>query len=208
MNSGAFRVGTISAMVVSWWLIGSAQSGHSFSRAAFLKQLATAAAARDGLPVRYVNEYVKIRYPGGDVPADTGVCTDEVIRSYRALGIDLQREVHEDMVRNLSAYPTNWGAKHTDTNVDHRRVPNLMVFFTRNGERLRVTKSEADYLPGDIVTWELLRGTSHIGIVVARRAGVTGRYQLLHNIGYGPRVEDVLFAWKITGHYRYYGTNR
>jgi uncharacterized protein YijF (DUF1287 family) len=128
--------------------------GYSGARQAFLEKLSAAASERAKLVVRYDSAYVKIPYPNGDVPAGTGVCTDEVIRSYRALGIDLQKEVHEDMQSNFSAYPNQrrWRLAHTDTNIDHRRVPNLQVFFSRKGESLPVTSNGADYLPGELVT--------------------------------------------------------
>src|SRR5689334_25167436 len=137
----------------------SAQSSLAISRQEFTRRLVAAAMERTHHSVRYLSEYVRIPYPGGDVPADTGVCTDEIIRSYRAVGIDLQKEVHEDMVRNFSAYPnkTRWGLDHPDSNIDHRRVPNLMVFFQRKGETLAVTNRAADYIPGDLVTWDLGR---------------------------------------------------
>ncbi len=149
---------------------------------------------------------MRIPYPAGDVPADTGVCTDEVIRSYRALGVDLQKEVHEDMVQNFSAYPRKWAglSAKPDSNIDHRRVPNLMVFFERKGEVLSVTNRPEDYGPGDLVTYDLGGNVPHIGIVVDRKGG-SGRHMIEHNIGQGPKIEDVLFNWKITGHYRYYG---
>jgi uncharacterized protein YijF (DUF1287 family) len=157
--------------------------------------------------VRYDPAYVRIPYPGGDVPADTGVCTDEVIRAYRALGVDLQKEVHEDMVQNFSAYPRSWkwGLSRPDSNIDHRRVPNLMVFFGRKGESLLVSSRMDDYAPGDLVTWDLGGNVPHIGIVVDQRSPHTRRYMLVHNIGQGPKMEDDLFNWKITGHYRYFG---
>jgi uncharacterized protein len=173
----------------------------------FLKKLSDAAIERTNHHVRYDPAYVRIPYPGGDVPADTGVCTDEVIRSYRALGIDLQKEVHEDMVQNFSAYPRSWRwplAK-PDSNIDHRRVPNLIVFFSRKGELLPITNRSEDYSPGDLVTWDLGGGVPHIGIVVDRRSPDSGRYMIVHNIGRGPQLEDVLFDWKITGHFRYFG---
>lgn len=159
--------------------------------------------------VRYDPAYVRIPYPGGDVPADTGVCTDEIIRSYRAVGVDLQKEVHEDMVQNFSAYPRKWHwmLARPDSNIDHRRVPNLMVFFSRKGETLPITLNPADYSPGDLVTWDLGGGVPHIGIVVDRKSPDSGRYMMVHNIGAGPQMEDVLFNWKITGHYRYFGPN-
>jgi uncharacterized protein YijF (DUF1287 family) len=171
---------------------------------AFIARLVAAAKERAKHTVRYDSRYFSISYPGGDVPAGVGVCTDEIIRSYRAVGVDLQREVHEDMKKHFASYPKIWGLKSTDTNIDHRRVPNLMVFFRRNGEALEVTRNAADYRPGDLVTWDLGGGVPHIGIVVDV-AGGSGRHALLHNIGYGPQIEDVLFDWKITGHYRYYG---
>ncbi|HWW75641.1 MAG TPA: DUF1287 domain-containing protein, partial [Pyrinomonadaceae bacterium] len=156
--------------------------------------------------VRYDPTYFVIEYPGGDVPAEVGVCTDEVIRSYRALGVDLQQLVHEDMKANFSLYPHKWGLKKPDTNIDHRRVPNLMVFFARQGASLPVTQEARDYRPGDVVTWDLGGGMTHIGVVVGvPSAADEGRLQIVHNIGAGPKMEDVLFAWKITGHYRYQG---
>jgi uncharacterized protein YijF (DUF1287 family) len=145
--------------------------------------------------------------PGGDVPADTGVCTDEIIRIYRAVGVDLQKEVHEDMVKNFATYPHYWHADtaRPDSNIDHRRVPNLMVFFARNGESLPTSLRAEDYQPGDLVTWDLGGGVPHIGMVVDRRTSGTARNMIVHNIGEGPKIEDVLFRWKITGHYRYFG---
>jgi uncharacterized protein YijF (DUF1287 family) len=121
--------------------------------------------------------------------------------------VDLQKEVHEDMQQNFSAYQhqRRWLLWSTDTNIDHRRVPNLMVFFSRKGETLPITSRAGDYSPGDLVTWDLGGNVPHIGIVVDRKSGATGRYLIVHNIGQGPKMEDVLFDWKITGHYRYYG---
>ena len=179
--------------------------GDAISRSDFLRQLVAAAIERTHHSVRYVSEYVRIRYPGGDVPPDTGVCTDEIIRSYRAVGVDLQKEVHEDMVQNFAAYPNRWGRTRPDSNIDHRRVPNLMVFFERKGDRLPVTARAEDYAPGDLVTWDLGRGVLHIGIVVDQKSGSSGRSMIVHNIGEGPQMEDVLFSWKIIGHYRYFG---
>jgi uncharacterized protein YijF (DUF1287 family) len=177
------------------------------ARDEFLEKLVAAAEERTHHTVRYDPAYVRIAYPGGDVPKDTGVCTDEVIRSYRAVGVDLQKEVHEDMEKNFSAYPRKWRwlTSHTDTNIDHRRVPNLMVFFSRKGETLAITQRPEDYSPGDLVTWDLGGGVPHIGIVVNEKSAGGGRHLIMHNIGQGPRREDVLFQWKITGHYRYFG---
>ena len=175
-------------------------------RREFLRKLSDAAVERTTHAVRYDPAYIRIPYPGGDVPANTGVCTDEVIRSYRALGIDLQKEVHEDMKANLGAYPNHLRGMQlrTDMNIDHRRVPNLMVFFSRKGENLPVTNKSEDYTPGDLVTWDLGGNIPHIGIVVGKKSA-SGRFMVVHNIGQGPTLEDVLFHWKITGHYRYFG---
>jgi uncharacterized protein YijF (DUF1287 family) len=176
------------------------------SGSAFLDRLVEAAVERTGHEVRYDPTYFQLAYPGGDVPAEVGVCTDEVIRSYRAVGVDLQREVHEDMAANFSAYPRKWGLKKTDTNIDHRRVPNLMAFFERAGAALPVTQEARDYRPGDVVTWDLSGGLTHIGIVVnVPSESDETRMQIVHNIGAGPKMEDVLFNWKLTGHYRYEG---
>lgn len=173
----------------------------------FLRKLTAAAIERTNHSVRYDPAYVRLPYPGGDVPADTGVCTDEVIRSYRAVGVDLQKEVHEDVAQNFELYPRKWLQTHPDSNIDHRRVPNLMVFFSRKGQTRPITDRSDDYSPGDIVTWDLGGGVPHIGIVVDRKSAQTGQYMVVHNIGQGPRMEDVLFAWKITGHYEYFGPN-
>ena len=197
----------LSALLSPGALIANAQSGEVPSRQEFTKGLVAAAIERTHHSVRYVSEYVRIPYPGGDVPADTGVCTDEVIRAYRAVGVDLQKEVHEDMEQNFAVYPNQrrWRLAHPDSNIDHRRVPNLMVFFQRKGESVPITSRAEDYAPGDLVTWDLGRGVPHIGIVVDQKSRWSGRYQIVHNIGEGPKMEDVLFNWKITGHYRYYG---
>ena len=168
----------------------------------FLHKL-SAAIERTSHTVRYDPAYVRLEYPGGDVPADTGVCNDEIIRSYRALGIDLQKEVHEDMVQNFALYPRErrWLERSPDPSIDHWRVPNLMVFFSRKGRSLPITNRGADYSPGDLVTWDLGGGVPHIGIVVDHNSAESGRYMVVHNIGQGPKMEDVLFSWKITGHY-------
>jgi uncharacterized protein len=173
----------------------------------FLPRLVEAAIERTHVSVRYDLSYVRIPYPNGDVPAETGVCTDEIIRAYRAVGVGLQKEVHEDMLHNFSADPNQrrWLLAHTDTNINPRRVPNLMTFFARKGESLPVSARSEDYSAGDLVTWDLGGNVPHIGIVVNRKAARTGRYLVVHNIGRGPQMEDVLFSWKITGHYRYFG---
>lgn len=153
--------------------------------------------------VVYNGTYFRIPYPNGDVPKPYGVCTDVVIRTYRKLGVDLQKEVHEDMKANFSEYPKNWGLKNTDTNIDHRRVPNLRTFFKRKGQSIEVTTLDSNYLPGDIVSWKLSNGLTHIGVVSKTKSTDKKRYLIVHNIGAGQVFEDCLFSFKITGHYRY-----
>jgi len=175
----------------------------------FLDRLSEAAVERTTREVRYDPTYFVIPYPNGDVPEEVGVCTDEVIRSYQKLGVDLQREVHEDMAKNFAAYPKKWGLKKPDTNIDHRRVPNLMVFFERQGASVAVTRNARDYRPGDVVSWDLGGGLTHIGLVVAVPSDADPeRLLIVHNIGAGPKMEDVLFSWTVTGHYRYEGPKK
>ena len=183
-------------MLAALYSVSVAQSApSSLSRENFTRHLVAAAVERTHHSVRYISEYVRIPYPGGDVPPDTGVCTDEIIRSYRAVGVDLQKEVHEDMLREFPAYPhkAGWAEAKPDSNIDHRRVPNLMVFFARKGTSLPITKRGEDYMPGDLVTWDLGGNVPHIGIVVDRRSDQPGRNLIVHNIGQGPKMEDVLF---------------
>lgn len=168
----------------------------------FYQQLSTAAISLIDRSIVYDSQYTKIPYPNGDVAKGKGVCTDVVIRAYRKLGIDLQKEVHQDMAANFSKYPKIWGLQATDTNIDHRRVPNLQTFFKRKGQSLTITEVASDYKPGDIVTWILSNNLTHIGLVVNKKAS-SGRYMIVHNIGGGQVMEDVLFRYKITGHYRY-----
>ena len=153
--------------------------------------------------VTYDPSYFSIDYPNGDVPSDKGVCTDVVIRAYRKIGIDLQKEVHEDMKANFNAYPKIWGLKSTDKNIDHRRVPNLMTFFKRKGAEKPITDKAFDYKPGDIVCWNLGGAVTHIGIVVDKKSKDGNRNLIVHNIGGGQVLEDCLFDFKIIGHYRY-----
>jgi len=153
--------------------------------------------------VVYDPSYFSIDYPNGDVPDDKGVCTDVVIRAYRKIGIDLQKEVHEDMKANFNVYPKIWGLKTTDKNIDHRRVPNLMVFFKRQGAVKKISTNEKDYLPGDIVCWNLRGAITHIGIVVNKKSKDGKRNLIVHNIGGGQELADCLFSYKIIGHYRY-----
>jgi uncharacterized protein YijF (DUF1287 family) len=169
----------------------------------FTDQLVKAAIERTSVEVAYDGSYRQLVYPGGDVPDNTGVCTDVVIRAYRAVGVDLQQAVHEDMSAEFSAYPTIWGLNRPDSNIDHRRVPNLQVFFTRHGTKLPVSTNPDDYHAGDMVTWMLPGNLPHIGIVVNREAADGERPLIVHNIGAGPSLEDVLFDFPITGHYQY-----
>jgi uncharacterized protein YijF (DUF1287 family) len=190
-------------------VLGGAQTRPASGnpRQEFLDKLVAAAIERTYHSVKYVSSYVHLDYPGGDVPAGTGVCSDEIIRAYRAVGVDLQKEVHEDMVKNWADYAqkSKWHQTHPDPSIDHRRVPNLMVFFSRKGESLPISLRAEDYSPGDIVTWDLGGDVPHIGIVVNVKSAESERFLVVHNISQGPKMEDVLFSWKITGHYRYFG---
>lgn len=153
--------------------------------------------------VQYDPSYFKIPYPDGDIPAGKGVCSDVIIRAFRKLKIDLQKEVHEDMKANFDKYPKIWGLKKTDTNIDHRRVLNLMTFFSRKGKVKTTGTNTSEYLPGDIVAWRLSNGMTHIGIVVNKKSKDGKRYLIVHNIGAGQVMEDCLFSFKIIGHYSY-----
>ncbi len=175
----------------------------AFGQGDFCRRLADSTLTLTLQRVAYDPAYFSIKYPGGDVPADRGVCTDVVIRAYRKLGVDLQKEVHEDMRANFGAYPKKWGLKSTDRNIDHRRVPNLMTFFSRHGTVLALSSDPGDYAPGDIVCWDLGGGVTHIGLVVARRSPDGNRPLIVHNIGGGQVLADCLFSYRIIGHYRY-----
>lgn len=153
--------------------------------------------------VTYDPSYFSIDYPNGDVPSDKGVCTDVIIRAYRKIGVDLQQLVHEDMKANFNAYPKIWGLSSTDKNIDHRRVPNLMTFFKRIGAEKSISSNAKDYLPGDIVCWNLREAITHIGIVVDKKSSDNKRNLIVHNIGQGQVLEDMLFDFKIIGHYRF-----
>ena len=165
--------------------------------------LANAALELTKQKVTYDPSYFSIEYPNGDVPKNKGVCTDVVIRAYRIIGIDLQKEVHEHMKSNFSLYPKIWGLSTTDKNIDHRRVPNLMVFFKRKGNQKSITQIPKDYVPGDIVCWSLGGGLTHIGLVTNKKSTDLQRYLIVHNIGGGQVLEDCLFRFKIIGHYSY-----
>jgi uncharacterized protein len=177
--------------------------GTVLAQRTFFDSLSDAAISLTKDRVAYDPTYFKISYPNGDVPAGKGVCTDVVIRAYRKLGIDLQQLVHEDMQKNFTLYPKNWGLKKTDKNIDHRRVPNLMKYFSRKGEKLPATNSADNYKPGDIVTWDLGGGLTHIGIVVNKKSEDNSRFLIAHNIGRGQELSDCLFDFKIIGHYRF-----
>ena len=178
-------------------------SAFAHAQSTFNKRLSDAAIKLTGDKVIYDPSYFSIPYPNGDIPADRGVCTDVIIRAYRKLGIDLHKEVHEDMAKNFKVYPKKWGMKTTDKNIDHRRVPNLMTFFSRYGHSLPITTLAADYKPGDIVSWDLGKGVTHIGIVIDQKSADGLRNLIVHNIGLGQEISDCLFKYTIIGHHRY-----
>jgi len=171
----------------------------------FVDRLVEAAIERTAHDVAYDGSYRRLSYPGGDVPDNIGVCTDVVVRAYRAVDVDLQKLVHEDMVAHFAEYPQLWGQSRPDANIDHRRVPNLQTFLERQGAQLSVTEVGSDYHPGDLVTWLLPGNLPHIGIVVGAGSGTDPVPRVVHNIGSGPMIEDALFRYPITGHYRYPG---
>ena len=169
-----------------------------------VRKFIDAAVAQVGVTTGYDPAYVRLEYPGGDVPKETGVCSDVIIRAFRGADIDLQKEIHEDMNRAWAEYPKRWGLSRPDRNIDHRRVPNLMTYLKRLGKSVGMSNNSEDYHPGDIVTWDLGGGIDHIGIVTDRALSPNGPLLIAHNVGAGARVEDVLFRWRITGHYRYF----
>ncbi len=175
----------------------------------FESDLVTAATERTKHHITYDGSYHSIAYPNGDVPIDIGVCTDVIIRSYRAMGIDLQQLVHEDMKNNFQHYPSKriWGLSSTDSNIDHRRVPNLQTFFKRHGKELAISSEAHDYSAGDLVTWMLPGNLPHIGIISDKINARTGNPLIIHNIGAGPKFGDMLFNYPITGHYKYIPVN-
>jgi uncharacterized protein len=166
------------------------------------ERLVAAAISQTTSPVAYDGSYRRIAYPGGDVPVNVGVCTDVIVRAYRAVGVDLQVKVHEDMRRAFPAYPQLWRLTGPDPNIDHRRVPNLQTLFRRSGAALAVSRDVLAYRPGDLVTWMLPGNLPHIGIVGSGKSPA-GAPLVVHNIGRGPEIEDMLFKYPITGHYRY-----
>ena len=167
------------------------------------KRLVAAAESQIGKTVRYDAAYTPIKYPGGDVPIDRGVCTDVVVRAFRAMGVDLQVKIHRDMVKAFDRYPHRWGLQAPDTNIDHRRVPNMQLYFTRTGKSLPITHDGQDYQPGDVVIWSV-RGRPHTGIVTRTVAEDGTHFCIVHNFGRGTQIEDILFRYPITGHYRYF----
>ena len=191
--------------IVAFFILSTNGAPAEESVGTFASGLIAAAMERTSHRVIYDGSYRRLSYPGGDVPDDIGVCTDLLIRSYRALGIDLQRLVHEDMVSDFSVYPQRWGLSKPDPNIDHRRVQNLQTFFNRRGIVLPITKDPRGYEAGDLVTWMLPGGRPHIGIVVDRTSDDGQRPLIVHNLERGPQIDDFLFSHPITGHYRYGG---
>jgi len=179
-----------------------AQPASTQPESTFSDLLAAAALAQLEHRVWYDPSYYRMSYPNGDVPDSIGVCTDVIIRAYRHVGVDLQKLVHEDVVSN----PRSYGITHADANIDHRRVPNLMRFFKRQGAALATSDSAESYRAGDVVAWQLAPGLTHIGIVVWKSDSMAKTPLVVHNIGRngrGPDLEDCLFNWPVIGHYRY-----
>lgn len=165
--------------------------------------LARAAAAQVGVVTIYDPAYVSLSFPNGDVAPERGVCTDVLIRALRvAHGVDLQQAINADMKGNFSAYPALWGLKRTDRNIDHRRVPNLRRLFERMGAELPLSEAPEAYLAGDVVTCLIPGDLAHLMVVGEARSAEGDRPLIVHNIGAGTRVEDRLFEFKLTGHYR------
>lgn len=163
--------------------------------------LVDAAREQIGVTKSYDSAYRKLAYPGGDVPKETGVCSDVVVRAFRGLGVDLQKEVHEDMAKAFDQYPHKWGLTRPDPNIDHRRVPNLMTYFKRQGWSVLVSAKAADFKPGDVVAWDLGGSITHIGIVSDRQS-LEGIPLVIHNIGQGAKEENIIFRHEMIGHYR------
>lgn len=177
-------------------------AGSRFPSAISLEEFLESAVLQTRLTTLYDPAYVKLAYPGGDVAIERGVCTDVIVRAFRAAGIDLQQLVHEDMARHFGCYPKRWGLRRPDSNIDHRRVPNLETFFSRHGLKVADT-SPASFQKGDLVVWRLPGNLPHIGIIADAQAGDPPRPLCIHNVGAGTRLEDVLLEWQITAHYRY-----
>lgn len=195
----------ITALFAFQFTVLSNTQDKQLEKFVFSLNLVDAAVERLSHKVKYDGSYQEIAFPWGDVPDNIGVCTDVVIRSYRKLGIDLQERVHADMWNSFPQYPNlpKWKRDQPDSNIDHRRVLNLRVFFARNGSSLPITNIANDYLPGDLVTWDIMPGMPHIGIITNKVTNDKKRPLIVHNMGKGPKLEDILFTMKITGHYRY-----
>ena len=168
------------------------------------EKLIAAAIEQVGITTEYDAAYVRLTFPNGDVPLKTGVCADVVVRAFRQAAVDLQKEINSDMKRSFAKYPKKWGAMAADTNIDHRRVPNLMMWFERQGKIQPPSAEPKDYLPGDVVAWDLGKGLTHIGLLSDVKNNTQNNYLIVHNIGAGAQLEDRLFEWKIIGHYRYF----
>jgi uncharacterized protein YijF (DUF1287 family) len=195
---------TMKRFLLSFLLAIFLTASFAQTNTTFYDQLIQHAMDRTKVDITYDQSYRSMKYPGGDVPPDIGVCTDVIVRIYRKMDIDLQKEIHEDMKKALTVYRKRKNTKVIDTNIDHRRVQNMMTYFDRHGTVLPITDKATDYQPGDIVCWDL-GFITHIGIVVKTRTYDGGRYQVVHNIGAGPQMEDYLFGSKIIGHYRFDG---
>lgn len=189
------------------WLVACAAAplamDQAFGAPTLLDRVLAAAHAQIGVTTLYDGTYRRIGFPGGDVPVERGVCTDVLIRAYRTVGLDLQALVHEDMKRAFAAYPKLWGLTRPDPHIDHRRVPNLATFWSRRGAQRTVSARARDHAAGDIVIWRLPTGVPHVGFVSDRSSSDGARPLIVHNVGSGVQVEDVLFAWQHTGRYRW-----
>lgn len=196
----------ITCIVFTGWIIWNA--AHPFKvvsiKSPKLRAVIDSAIEQTHITTSYDSAYVRIPYPDGDVPSNTGVCSDVVVRAFRKAGVDLQVKVHEDMSAHFSAYPHQWGLTIPDPSIDHRRVPNLMTYFKRQGKAITITQNALDYHPGDVVAWDFGSGKTHIGLISDRQDSKTNRFLIVHNAGLGTRLEDRLFDWPIIGHYRYF----
>jgi uncharacterized protein len=206
MNRRSFLVATggFSFTTISGLALGQRTQTRARSSSEAIKKLLDSAREQSTITKHYDPRYVQLAYPGGDVPRETGVCSDVIIRAFRAVDIDLQKLVHEDMARNFVVYPRRWNLSRPDRNIDHRRVPNLMMYFSRLGKALPIVENAQHFQAGDIVAWDLGTGQTHIGIVSDERKLFTRRSLIFHNIGAGVQHEDVLFKWRLIGHYRYW----
>lgn len=197
------KLRSIDSFLIRWSDAYRPQPNRHQSEPTFQNRLSDAALSRPTFRVRYDGKYVRIPYPNGDVPANMGVCSDEIIRIYRAVGIDLQQLIHEDMKKRFASYPGLWGLTNPDSNIDHRRVPNLMVFFKTFGTTLSTDSNPELYRGGDVVVWRLSNGLLHIGMAVNKLSQDGKRPMIVHNIGLGPQLEDALYVGTIVAHFRY-----